>query len=118
MSKPKPTSPPQSRLYDLPFSAFTKSFKPLHDRVALRRHPKSLRPSDGSLVLLPSSKLKNSDRAEVLAVGPGCKLGLKPGQTVVVSRFADGDTHLREGSEGERLMVIPEGEIMAVIEEG
>lgn len=116
MSKPKP--PPPSRLFDLPFSALPKFFKPLHDRVALRRHPKDHRPDPGSLLFRPPSKLKNSDRAEVLAVGPGCKLGLRPGQTVVVSRFADGDTYLREPGDGERLMVIPEGEIMAVIEEG
>lgn len=112
MSK-KPQSPPRSVLHDLPLSAFSKSFRPLHRNVALRRHPKDLKAGPGSSLFRPESKLKNSDRATVLAVGPRCLLGLKVGDVVVVTRFADGDRELS----GERLMILPESEIMAV-EEG
>lgn len=49
----------------------------------------------------------------MLAVGPLCRLGLKVGDTVLVTRFADGDRELA----GERLMILPDTEIMAV-EEG
>lgn len=101
---------------DLPLSAFTKSFKPLHDRVALRRHPKDSRAAPGSLLVRPESKLKNSDRATVLAMGPGCRVlraeGVKVGDVVVISTFADGD---RDWG-GESLLIIPEGEIMALEE--
>lgn len=67
----------------------------------------------GSSVLFrPEQKLKNSDRADVLAVGPRCKLGLEVGDVVVVSTFADGDRLY----DGERLMILPETDVMAVLE--
>jgi co-chaperonin GroES (HSP10) len=92
---------------------FPKKFRPLGAKVALKRHPKDVMAPGSELLFRPEQKLKNSDRATVLALGPDCRLGLKVGQVVVVSRFADGD---REW-EGERLMIIPEDDIMGV-EEG
>lgn len=112
MSK-KPPAPPRSVLHDLPISAFTKSFRPLRNLVAMRRHAKELKAPGSELLFRPESRLKNSDRATVLAVGPLCRLGLKVGDTVLVTRFADGDRELA----GERLMILPDTEIMAV-EEG
>lgn len=108
--KPKASvSPPIST--SMPLSSFSDRFRPLGSKVALRRHPKAGKAS--SLLFLPETKLKNSDRADVLALGPECKLGLRCGDTVVISRFADGDRDLG----GEKLLIVPESEIMAV-EEG
>lgn len=100
-------------LLSLPLSVFTQSFRPLRNMVALKRHPKDERAAPGSSIFRPESKLKNSDRATVLAMGLGCRLGLKVGDVVVVTRFADGDRDVG----GERLMILPESEIMGV-EEG
>lgn len=103
----------RSKLWrSLPLSAFTTSFKPLRDKVALRRDPKDEQARPGSLLVRPESSLKNSDRATVLATGQGCRLGLKPGDRVVISRFADAD---RDWG-GESLLILPESEIMAVEE--
>jgi len=108
----------RSKLWrDLPLSAFTTSFRPLHERVALRRHPKDDRARPGSSLWRPESSQKNSYRATVLAIGPGCRLlqaeGVKAGDVVIISRFADGD---RDWG-GESLLIIREEEILAV-EEG
>lgn len=104
----------QSKLWrKLPLSAFTKSFRPLGDRVALKRDPRDSLARPGSSILRPESSQKNSDRATVLATGPRCRLGLRAGDRVVISRFADGDRVWG----GESLLIIPEGEILA-LEEG
>jgi co-chaperonin GroES (HSP10) len=100
-------------LQRVPLSVFTKSFRPLGNKVALRRHPKDERAAPGSSIFRPESKLKNSDRATVLAAGPACRLGLKKGDVVIITRFADGDRDVG----GERLLILPEDEIMGV-EEG
>jgi co-chaperonin GroES (HSP10) len=100
-------------LQSVPISAFSKKFRPLRNLVALKRARKDVMAPGSSLLYRPESKLKNSDRAEVLAVGPSCRLGLKKGDTVIVTRFADGDRDVG----GERLMILPETEIMAVEEE-
>lgn len=106
--QPKQPSEPQR----MPLSAFSRAFRPLHDRVALRRHQKDQMAPGSKVLYRPEQKLKNSDRADVLAVGSSCKQGLKPGDVVVVSTFADGDRVY----DGERLMVVPESDVMAVLE--
>lgn len=110
--KPK-NSVSQPTSSSMPLSAFSEHFRPLMNKVALRRHPKATMAPGSSLLFLPDTKLKNSDRAEVLAVGAACKLGLRKGDTVIITRFADGDREVQ----GERLLILPESEIMAV-EEG
>lgn len=99
-------------LQSLPVSAFTKTFRPLRDLVALRRHAKDSMAGPGSLLYRPESKLKNSDRATVLSVGPRCRLGLKRNDVVIITRFADTDRDVG----GERLLIMCETEIMAVVE--
>lgn len=107
-SAPSATKQPQH----LPLSAFPKSFRPLENKVALRRHKKDLMAPGSSLLFRPEQRLKNSKTADVLAVGRKCKLGLKPGDVVVITDFAASDREY----DGERLLIVPEDDILAVDE--
>jgi len=92
---------------------------PLKDRVVLK--PLTAVGKIGSLFLPENrnSKLKQHIRAEVVAVGPSkdeeYERVLKPGDRVIVSELGGDEV---EVNEGEKLIVIRERDITAVIESG
>ena len=93
--------------------------KPLFDRVLLKRvNPKKV--SDGGL-LLPTKAQEKSEVCEIVAVGPGGKIGkddvdmvVKVGQKVLIREFAGTDI---KSSVGEELILVMQQDIIAVIEE-
>lgn len=110
MSSPKPKPPPPTQ--HLPLEVFSKRFRPLAKRVALRRHAKDQMAPGSKLLYRPEQRLKNSQFADVLALGNDCRQGLKRGDVVVISTFSDSDRVY----DGERVLVLPEDEIMGVVE--
>lgn len=93
--------------------------RPLHDKVILKREEVETK-SAGGIVLTGSAATK-STRAKVLAVGHGRILEngtvhpmhVKVGDTVI---FNDGYGVKVEKIDGEEVLIISEGDILAIVE--
>ena len=94
-------------------------FRPLHDRVLLRRIEQSEKTAGG--IIIPDSAKEKPMEAEVLAVGPGVyneagasrtALDVKAGDIVLISKWAGTDITM----DGEDLLVVKESDIMGVLE--
>ncbi|WP_214509455.1 co-chaperone GroES [Pseudomonas brassicacearum] len=93
--------------------------RPLHDRVVVRRSEEEKKTAGG--IVLPGSAAEKPNQGEVLAVGPGKALengevralSVKVGDKVVFGPYSGSNT---VKVDGEDLLVIGEGEILAVIE--
>lgn len=91
------------------------TLKPLHDYVLLKRC--KAEEKVGS-ILIPSSAQPKSDRAEVLAVGPGAwsanggriEPSVKPGDVVLLAQYCGTDVD----ATGERTLLLRESEILGV----
>lgn len=94
-------------------------FRPLHDRVLLRRIEQNEKTAGG--IIIPDSAKEKPMEAEVLAVGPGgyteggntrTALDVKAGDVVLISKWAGTEITM----EGEDLLVVKESDIMGVLE--
>ena len=93
-------------------------FKPLHDRVLLRR-VEAEEKTPGGVIIPPTAKEKPVE-GEVLAVGPGMPdelgklraLGVKVGDRVLVAKWAG--TEVLIG--GEDRLIVKESQILGTIE--
>jgi chaperonin GroES len=93
-------------------------FKPLHDRVLLRRVEAEERTPGG--VIIPDTAKEKPVEGEVLAVGPGVpdelgKLrvpGVKVGDRVLIAKWAG--TEVLIG--GEDRLILKESQILGIIE--
>lgn len=93
--------------------------RPLHDRVVVRRSEEEKKTAGG--IVLPGSAAEKPNQGEVLAVGPGKALengevralSVKVGDKVVFGPYSGSNT---VKVDGEDLLVIGEGEILAVVE--
>lgn len=94
------------------------TLKPLHDRVVLVREDAPETTPSG-LVLAPNAREK-SNRAKVVAVGPGrvsdegniVRTSVQVGQTVLIGKWA-GDIVQLDGTEH---LIVREADILAVVE--
>jgi chaperonin GroES len=96
------------------------SCRPLHDLVIAER----LEPEEkiGSIHVPGSSQMK-AQRATVIAVGKGrrnkaglvVKTTLKPGDTILFSRYAGEDLKEDKYSLGEKYLILREDEVLAVL---
>lgn len=94
------------------------TIRPTHDRVAVEEMEEENKTVGG--ILLPDSSKKKSQRAKVVAVGPGARnekgeltpMSVKVGDIVLVEKYAGTAVEL----EGEKLLVLREKEIMAICE--
>lgn len=94
-------------------------FRPLHDRVLLRRIEQDEKTAGG--IIIPETAKEKPMEAEVIAVGPGAfyedgekriPLDVKEGDTVLISKWAGTEITV----DGEELLVVKESDIMGVIE--
>jgi len=97
---------------------YDMAFRPLHDRVLVRRLEQDEKTSGG--IIIPDTAKEKPQEGEVLAVGPG---GRKEDGTLVPMSVAKGDRILFgkwSGTEvkidGEELLIMKESDIMGVIE--
>ncbi len=96
----------------------TMKFRPLHDRVVVRRVDEELKTAGG--IILPDSAAEKPQEGEIIAVGAG---GRDEGGRIISPDVAVGDKVLFgkwSGTEvkidGEDLLIMKESDIMGVIE--
>ncbi len=94
-------------------------FRPLHDRVLLRRVEQEGKTAGG--IIIPDTAKEKPMEAEVIAVGPGAyndegdervKLDVSVGDRVLISKWAGTEILV----DGEELLVVKESDIMGIIE--
>jgi chaperonin GroES len=93
--------------------------RPLGNKVLLKRAEAKDKTEGG--ILLPDVAKDKSQRAKVLAVGPGATMKdgtiapmqVKVGNTVLIGKWAGSEV---QGPEGEELLITSETEILAVVD--
>ena len=92
-------------------------FRPLHDRVVLRRIEGEEKTKGG--IIIPDTVKEKPQEGEVVAVGPGARdeagkinpLEVKPGDRVLFGKWSGTEIKL----EGEELIIMKESDIMGII---
>jgi chaperonin GroES len=93
-------------------------FRPLHDRVLVRRVEQEEKSSGG--IIIPDTAKEKPMEGEVMAVGPGGRdeagkllpIGVKPGDRVLFGKWSGTEVKI----EGEELLIMKESDIMGIIE--
>jgi len=93
-------------------------FRPLHDRVLMRRIEQDNKTSGG--IIIPDTVQEKPMEGEIVSVGTGMRdesgkvvpLDVKAGDRVLFSKWAGTEVML----DGEELLVMKEADIMGVIE--
>ncbi|MBF9034169.1 co-chaperone GroES [Rhodobacterales bacterium HKCCE2091] len=94
------------------------AFKPLHDRVLVRR-VESDEKTKGGLIIPDSAKEKPSE-GEVIACGEGARkdsgelieMGVKPGDRILFGKWSGTEVTV----DGEELLIMKESDILGIIE--
>jgi chaperonin GroES len=93
-------------------------FRPLHDRVVVRRIEPEERTAGG--IIIPDTAKEKPQQGEVIAVGPGARdesgkirpLDVKAGDRVLFGKWSG--TEVRMG--GEDFLIMKESDIMGILE--
>ena len=93
-------------------------FRPLHDRVAVRRVEEDQRTSGG--IIIPDTAAEKPTQGEIVAVGAGARnekgqivaLDVKVGDRILFGKWSGTEVKI----DGEDLLIMKESDIMAVIE--
>jgi chaperonin GroES len=93
-------------------------FRPLHDRVVVRRLDEETKTAGG--IIIPDTAKEKPMEGEVLAVGPGARndkgeiepLDVKAGDRVLFGKWSGTEVKL----DGDELLIMKESDIMGVIE--
>jgi chaperonin GroES len=94
------------------------SFRPLHDRVVVRRVKEEEKTRGG--IIIPETAQEKPQEGEVIAVGPGArdedgeyiKMDVKAGDRVLFGKWSGTEVKI----DGEDLLIMKESDIMGVIE--
>ena len=94
------------------------NFRPLHDRVVVRRVEGESKTAGG--IIIPDTAAEKPQQGEVLAVGPGAReesgklipLDVKKGDKVLFGKWSGTEVKI----DGEELLVMKESDIMGVLE--
>jgi chaperonin GroES len=95
-------------------------FRPLHDRVVVRRIDAEEKTVGG--IIIPDTAKEKPQQGEVVAVGPGGRdekgklvpLDVKAGDLVLFGKWSGTEVKV----DGEELLVMKESDIMGVLEKG
>jgi len=93
-------------------------FRPLHDRVAVRRIEQEEKTSGG--IIIPDTAKEKPQQGEVLAVGPGARndkgevlpMSVKVGDRVLFGKWSGTEVKL----DGEELLIMKENDIMGCLD--
>jgi chaperonin GroES len=93
-------------------------FRPLHDRVLLRRVEQEAKTTGG--IIIPDTAQEKPMEGEIIAVGPGARgedgkvhpLDVKTGDRVLFGKWSGTEIKL----DGEDLMIMKESDIMGLLE--
>ena len=97
----------------------TSSFRPLHDRVVVRRVDAEEKTKGG--IIIPDTAKEKPQEGEIIAVGSGARdeagklipLDVKAGDRVLFGKWSGTEVKL----DGEDLLIMKESDIMGVIEQ-
>ncbi|MEQ8349554.1 MAG: co-chaperone GroES [Sneathiellaceae bacterium] len=95
------------------------TFRPLHDRVLVRRIDADERSAGG--IIIPDTAKEKPSQGEVVATGPGARdeagglvpLDVKAGDRVLFGKWSGTEVKI----DGEELLIMKESDIMGVIED-
>jgi len=93
-------------------------FRPLHDRVVVRRLDEELKTAGG--IIIPDSATEKPQEGEVIAVGPGAAddsgkvtaLDVKSGDKVLFGKWSGTEVKI----DGQDLLIMKESDIMGVLQ--
>jgi chaperonin GroES len=92
-------------------------FRPLHDRVALKRLDNESKTAGG--IIIPDTAAEKPQQGEVIAVGPGARgedgkivaLDLKKGDRVLFGKWSGTEVKI----DGAELLIMKESDVMGVL---
>ena len=92
-------------------------FKPLHDRVVVKRSEEEQKTKGG--IIIPDTAQEKPMQGEVLAVGPGARnekgeltpMGVAVGDRVLFGKWSGTEVKI----DGEELLIMKESDLMGVI---
>jgi chaperonin GroES len=92
-------------------------FRPLHDRVALKRLDNESKTAGG--IIIPDTAAEKPQQGEVIAVGPGARgedgkivaLELKKGDRVLFGKWSGTEVKI----DGVELLIMKERDVMGVL---
>ena len=91
-------------------------FRPLHDRVLVRRIDAEEKTSGG--IIIPDTAKEKPQQGEIIAVGPGrfekdkrVPMDVKVGDKVLYGKYSGTEVTI----DGEQLLILRESDVLAVI---
>ena len=95
------------------------TFRPLHDRVVVRRIEAEEKTAGG--IIIPDTAKEKPQEGEVIAVGPGARdesgkvaaLDVKAGDRVLFGKWSGTEVRI----DGQDLLIMKESDIMGVLEQ-
>ena len=93
-------------------------FRPLHDRVLVRRVDEDEKTSGG--IIIPDTAKEKPSQGEVVSVGPGERddngnrvtLDVKKGDKILFGKWSGTEVNVN----GEELLIMKESDIMGIVE--
>jgi chaperonin GroES len=93
-------------------------FRPLHDRVVLKRVEQEEKTKGG--IIIPDTAKEKPQEGEVIAVGPGARnedgqivpLDVKAGDRVLFGKWSGTEVKIN----GEELLIMKESDLLGIIE--
>jgi chaperonin GroES len=94
-------------------------FRPLHDRVVVRRVDAEEKTAGG--IIIPDTAKEKPQQGEIIAAGPGARdesgklqpLDVKVGDRVLFGKWSGTEVRI----DGEDLLIMKESDVMGVLEE-
>jgi chaperonin GroES len=104
--------------YTRPQKAPPMKFRPLHDRVVIRRAEGDTKSKGG--IIIPDNAKEKPQEGEVIAVGPGARdesgklipLDVKAGDAVLFGKWSGTEVRI----DGEDLLIMKEADIVGIVE--
>jgi chaperonin GroES len=95
-------------------------FRPLHDRVVVRRVESEAKSAGG--IIIPDTAKEKPQEGEIIAVGPGARdetgklipLDVKAGDRILFGKWSGTEVKI----DGEDLLIMKESDVMGVVEQG
>jgi chaperonin GroES len=94
------------------------AFRPLHDRVLVRRIEEDQKTSGG--IIIPDTAKEKPQQGEVVAVGAGARgddnelipLDVKKGDKILFGKWSGSEVKI----DGEELLIMKESDILGIVE--
>jgi chaperonin GroES len=116
--KPSPSGAPSySKRALAPIKENDMAFRPLHDRVVLRRLEGEEKTKGG--IIIPDTAKEKPQEGEVVAVGPGARdesgkivpLDVKAGDRVLFGKWSGTEVKI----DGQELLIMKESDILGIV---